>query len=185
MGSLWSSTGKAARDRYLHILSRRQGWEELDFSTPVAVTAGTAYVASYFTATGHYAVTQGGLSSGFMNGGLTAPANGGVYAYGFQVLSLSSSYKGSESTGLTSSTTRDASRPGNVRAPFGLVPLSRPSLRRMAGNMVNLGGAIALRVRAVGSLVCVSTRVRTTRALTLGSLWSFCRPIAGQRDVHG
>ena len=34
------------------------GWQELDFSTPVAVTAGTTYVASYHTDTGHYAVTS-------------------------------------------------------------------------------------------------------------------------------
>ena len=31
------------------------GWQELDFSSPVAVTAGTTYVASYHTSTGHYA----------------------------------------------------------------------------------------------------------------------------------
>src|SRR5258707_7110877 len=33
------------------------------FSSPVAVTAGTTYVASYFTGTGHYAATSGGLAS--------------------------------------------------------------------------------------------------------------------------
>ena len=31
----------------------RRGWQELDFSSPVAVTAGTTYVASYFTSTGY------------------------------------------------------------------------------------------------------------------------------------
>ena len=59
-----------------------QGWQELDFSTPVAVTAGTTYVASYHTSTGHYADTTGGLASAVTNGPLTALANGGVYAYG-------------------------------------------------------------------------------------------------------
>ena len=58
------------------------GWQELDFSTPVPVTAGTTYVASYFTNTGHYAYTSGGLSSAVTNGPLTALAAGGVYAYG-------------------------------------------------------------------------------------------------------
>ena len=38
----------------------RSGWQELDFSAPVAVTAGTTYVASYFTSAGHYAATQKG-----------------------------------------------------------------------------------------------------------------------------
>src|SRR5262249_53679910 len=58
------------------------GWQELDFSSPVAVTAGTTYVASYFTSTGHYAATTNGLASGGTNGPLTAPANGGVYPSG-------------------------------------------------------------------------------------------------------
>ena len=49
---------------------------------PVAVTAGTTYVASYFTSAGHYAATQNGLASAVTNGPLTALAGGGVYAYG-------------------------------------------------------------------------------------------------------
>jgi hypothetical protein len=48
----------------------------------VAVTAGTTYVASYFTSAGHYAATQQGLASAVTNGPLTALAGGGVYAYG-------------------------------------------------------------------------------------------------------
>jgi Domain of unknown function (DUF4082)/Bacterial Ig-like domain len=58
------------------------GWQELQFSTPVPVTAGTTYVASYHTGTGHYAYTPAGLSSAVTNGPLTAQAAGGVYAYG-------------------------------------------------------------------------------------------------------
>ena len=58
------------------------GWQELDFSSPVAVTAGTTYVASYFTSTGHPAATPKGLASAVTNGPLTALAGGGVYAYG-------------------------------------------------------------------------------------------------------
>ena len=48
----------------------------------MAVTAGTTYVASYFTSTGHYASTTSGLASAVTNGPLTALAGGGVYAYG-------------------------------------------------------------------------------------------------------
>ncbi len=57
-----------------------QGWEELDFSNPVSITAGTTYVASYHTSAWHYAETPNGLSSPVVNGRLTALANGGVYA---------------------------------------------------------------------------------------------------------
>ena len=35
-----------------------QGWEQLNFATPVAVTAGTTYVASYYDPNGHYSVTR-------------------------------------------------------------------------------------------------------------------------------
>ncbi len=45
------------------------------------MTAGTTYVASYYTSTGHYAATNG-LASAVTNGPLTALAGGGVYAYG-------------------------------------------------------------------------------------------------------
>jgi|SRR5215469_6914603 len=58
------------------------GWQELDFSTPVAIAAGTTYVVSYFTGTGHDAFTSGGLASAVTNGPMTALAVGGVYAYG-------------------------------------------------------------------------------------------------------
>ena len=59
-----------------------QGWEELDFTTPVQITAGTTYVAGYFAPKGHYAADTNGLSSAVTNSLLTALAGGGVYAYG-------------------------------------------------------------------------------------------------------
>jgi len=81
IGSLWSSTGTLlATGTFTG--ETASGWQELDFSSPVAVTAGTTYVASYFTSTGHYADTSNGLSSAVTNGPLTALASGGVYAYG-------------------------------------------------------------------------------------------------------
>jgi hypothetical protein len=81
IGSLWSSTGTLLASGTFSN-ETASGWQELDFSSPVAVTAGTTYVASYFTNTGHYALTSGGLSSAVTNGPLTALAGGGVYAYG-------------------------------------------------------------------------------------------------------
>ena len=80
-GSLWSSTGTLlATGTFTNESS--QGWEELDFSSPVAVTAGTTYVASYHTSAAHYADTPSGLASAVTSGPLTALASGGVYAYG-------------------------------------------------------------------------------------------------------
>jgi methionine-rich copper-binding protein CopC len=80
-GTLWTASGtELATGTFTN--ESTEGWEELDFSTPVTVTAGTTYVASYSTTTGHYADTSGGLSSAVTNGPLTALASGGVYAYG-------------------------------------------------------------------------------------------------------
>jgi hypothetical protein len=80
-GSLWTAGGTLlATGTFSN--ETASGWQELDFSSPVAVTAGTTYVASYSTTTGHYADTQNGLASAVTNGPLTALASGGVYAYG-------------------------------------------------------------------------------------------------------
>ena len=93
-GTLWTASGtELATGTFSNESS--QGWEELDFSSPVTVTAGTTYVASYHTSSGHYAVTSGGLSSAVTNGPLTALANGGVYAYGSSTIFPTSTYSGS------------------------------------------------------------------------------------------
>jgi hypothetical protein len=81
IGSLWSSTGTLlASGTFTN--ETATGWQELDFSSPVAVSAGTTYVASYFSSTGYPASTSAGLASPVTNGPLTALAGGGVYAYG-------------------------------------------------------------------------------------------------------
>jgi Domain of unknown function (DUF4082)/Bacterial Ig-like domain/Bacterial Ig domain len=94
IGSLWTSSGQLLATGTFSNEST-EGWQELDFSTPVAVNAGQTYVASYFTSTGHYAVTPNDLSSPVTSGPLTAVANGGVYAYGSGNTFPSSSYDGS------------------------------------------------------------------------------------------
>ena len=62
------------------------GWQTLLFSTPVAVTSGTTYVAGYLAPNGHYSATGNGLATGVDNGPLQAVPNAtsanGVYAYG-------------------------------------------------------------------------------------------------------
>jgi hypothetical protein len=80
-GSLWAADGTLLATGTFTGESG-SGWQELDFSTPVPVTAGTTYVASYHTDAGHYAFTGSGLASAVTNGPLTALAVGGVYAYG-------------------------------------------------------------------------------------------------------
>ncbi|WP_207229363.1 DUF4082 domain-containing protein [Ktedonosporobacter rubrisoli] len=80
-GSLWSANG--------HLLAKatfsqesQTGWQEVNFSSQVAITAGTTYVASYFAPRGHYAYAYNALKHNTATGVLTALKNGGVYTYG-------------------------------------------------------------------------------------------------------
>ena len=57
-----------------------------NFATPVAITAGATYTASYHTTSGHYSATRNFFGSAVDSGPLHGLANGtssnGVYAYG-------------------------------------------------------------------------------------------------------
>jgi hypothetical protein len=79
--SLWTATGQLLATATFSN-ETAQGWQQVNFVTPVAITAGTTYVASYHTTTGHYAVSRAFLASGFASGPLHVQANGGVYLYG-------------------------------------------------------------------------------------------------------
>jgi hypothetical protein len=79
-GTLWSASGTPiATGTFIETAS---GWQTLLFTTPVSITAGTTYIASYHTNVGHYALTTNGLSGAYTNGTLSVPAGGAVYLYG-------------------------------------------------------------------------------------------------------
>ena len=56
IGNLWSASGALLASATFTGESA-SGWQQVNFSSPVAVTAGTTYVASYFAPNGHYGVT--------------------------------------------------------------------------------------------------------------------------------
>ena len=85
LGHLWSLDGNLlASAEFTNVTAN--GWQQVLFSEPVAITPGTIYIASYHTSAG-YASTEGGLVGGVFNGGsLTVPdenIEGGnsVYTY--------------------------------------------------------------------------------------------------------
>jgi hypothetical protein len=83
---LWSSSGTLLGEAFVTD-GRIPGWQEALLPSPVAVTAGTTYVASYFTSNGQFARDPGGLTSAITSGNLTAPSSAsaggnGVFAYG-------------------------------------------------------------------------------------------------------
>lgn len=85
-GSLWSTAGmRLATATFSN--ETASGWQQVDFASPVAITANTIYVASYHTDVGRYAVTENYFTSGgFDRPPLHALPNGsggnGVYALG-------------------------------------------------------------------------------------------------------
>ncbi|MBB3351436.1 VCBS repeat-containing protein [Rhizobium sp. BK049] len=92
-GSLWSSTG--TRVATLTFTSETaSGWQTAYFTSPVSLTVGQTYTASYHTNTGHYSSTTGYFTSNVTSGPLTAPASGnGVYAYGSNSLFPTSTFQ--------------------------------------------------------------------------------------------
>lgn len=57
------------------------GWQDVYFTTPVPITAGAEYRASYYTTGLSYSVDPGALASPITNGPLSTLATGGVYTY--------------------------------------------------------------------------------------------------------
>lgn len=79
--TLWNNTGTALATGTT-VSETATGWQTAVFATPVPVTAGTPYTASYNAPVGRYPFTYTNLAANYTNGPLTALANGGVYRYG-------------------------------------------------------------------------------------------------------
>ena len=94
VADLWSATGTLlATATFTN--EAASGWQQVNFSTPVAISAGTTYVASYHT-NGDYSEDPNLFATGLTSGPLTAPVGAGVFAYGssslFPANSVSNSY---------------------------------------------------------------------------------------------
>ncbi len=87
VGSLWTESGQLLASATFTGESA-SGWQQVNFSTPVPVTANTVYVASYHTTVGHYSGNSDYFATaGLINPPLEAMQNGisgfnGVFAYG-------------------------------------------------------------------------------------------------------
>ncbi len=86
IGSLWTSDGSLLAQATFSN-ETANGWQQVTFSQPVAITAGTVYVAGYHTNTGHYSQDNAYFAtSGYTNDPLTAPGGSasqpnGVFTY--------------------------------------------------------------------------------------------------------
>ncbi len=86
VGHIWSRTGTLLGTATF-ITESASGWQEVVFASPVAVSANTTYLASYFAPAGHYSAdSQFFQTAGVDNPPLHALANGfdgpdGIYIY--------------------------------------------------------------------------------------------------------
>ncbi|MEU7861909.1 DUF4082 domain-containing protein [Nonomuraea sp. NPDC049141] len=85
-GSIWTTGGTLLASGSFSG-ETATGWQKMTFSTPVAITANTTYIASYHTPTGLYSYTRPYFTDKHTRGPLTAFEDGfqggnGVYAYG-------------------------------------------------------------------------------------------------------
>jgi len=84
-GELYSSAGtRLAQAAFTG--ETATGWQTVLFSTPVAITANTTYIAAYFSSAGNYTGTANYFTSAVVNSPLTALADGtdgpnGIYQY--------------------------------------------------------------------------------------------------------
>lgn len=87
VGNLWSSSGTLLATATFTNESA-SGWQQVNFASPVAISANTTYVASYFAPVGQYAFNGNYFTTGVTNGPLHALANSedpggnGVFQYG-------------------------------------------------------------------------------------------------------
>src|SRR5438105_3643090 len=85
IGHLWTSTGTLlATGTFTN--ETASGWQQVNFATPVAITANTVYVASYYAPHGNYALSRPYFTQSYDNAPLHAIADGtsgpnGVYFY--------------------------------------------------------------------------------------------------------
>jgi hypothetical protein len=80
IGKLFSASGNELAS--VTIPTQSAGWQSVNFSSPVAVSAGSTYVVSYYAPNGHYSASSGYFGSTVVNQPLSSVGSGGVYANG-------------------------------------------------------------------------------------------------------
>jgi hypothetical protein len=79
-GTLWSGLG-AVLATGTFVNETAEGWQTLTFPTPVSISGKTPYIASYHTASGHYAATNNFFDSGLDSPPLRATTDNGLFSY--------------------------------------------------------------------------------------------------------
>ncbi|WP_307797504.1 DUF4082 domain-containing protein [Actinomadura barringtoniae] len=91
IGTLWKNDGtKMATGTFTG--ETASGWQTMTFSAPAHITAGDAYVASYYAPKGNYAVDGGFFNNAYVNAPLSAPDTGSASGNGLYIYSNTSRF---------------------------------------------------------------------------------------------
>jgi Domain of unknown function (DUF4082)/Bacterial Ig-like domain/Purple acid Phosphatase, N-terminal domain/Bacterial Ig domain len=198
IATLWSSTGTQLASVPFTFESA-SGWQQVDLPTPVAVSAGQTYVASYHTTTGFYAATGQGFAASVVSGPLTAPASGatgnGVYAYGARTFPTNSNNAANYWVDVVFVSPPDTTPPvaaalkpsnGATSVSTGAAPAAVMSEAIQAGTaqlaVTNSGGGS---VAGAVSYDPTSLTVRFTPAAALASGATYTATLSGAKDLAG
>jgi hypothetical protein len=192
VGSLWSASGTLlARATFTNETS--SGWQQVSFATPVAVTPGTVYVASYYDPNGHYSVTANGLTSQvnapplYGVASANAPNGNGLFLYSGGAAFPTSTYKGSNyfvdpvfttaavpgaPTGVTAATAGSGSVSVSWTAPSSSSSITSytvtPYVGSAAGTPVTVSGSPPATTTTVSGLTNGTTYTFTVTATSTG-----------------
>lgn len=90
-GSLWNEGGELLATA-LFTNETSSGWQQVDFDAPIAVAAGTVYVASYHAPNGRYASDEGYFAAGVDSGPVNLLQDGASGPNGVYIYSSGTSY---------------------------------------------------------------------------------------------
>jgi len=199
VGTLWSSTGtQLARATFTS--ESASGWQQVSFASPVAITAGVGYVASYHTS-GYYSASSGMFAGASVdNSPLHAPAStgsalNGLYAYGASPSFPTSSYNstsysvdvvfvdGTDTAPPTVTTKTPAAGATGVATSTTVKAVMSERLQPASSTIVVTGpsGAVA----GSTSYDDPSTTVTFTPAAALAASTTYSATLSGSTDLAG
>ena len=77
VGHLWTSTGSLLAS-VTFTNETATGWQQATLATPVAITANTTYVVSYYAPAGHYAVNEPYFTAAVVNASIAGAGGWGI-----------------------------------------------------------------------------------------------------------
>ncbi|MFD3002783.1 Ig-like domain-containing protein, partial [Pontibacter toksunensis] len=150
IGQLHSSTGTLlAQATFTN--ETASGWQQVLFSSPVAISANTTYVVSYHSSAGYYSATNSGLATAITNGPLKGLANGedgsnGVYRYTGTPAFPTSSYQASNywvDVVFNTSTTSNQSPSVAITSPANNATYTAPATISIAATASDTDGTVS------------------------------------------